>query len=68
MGGTRHQPSEPVELGLAANLHTSILSYVAGDTCKKYESRLKMFGAWCGSLAEQKVPLTASHASVTMYL
>jgi hypothetical protein len=60
--------ADPVEVELAADLQTSVLSHVAGSTCRNYEGQFRMFVVWCGSRIEPRMPLPASDASVAMYL
>ncbi len=59
---------DPVELALAADLQRSVLGHVATSSCKKYTCQWNMFVRRCGSLKEQRVPLTATDNSVAMYL
>jgi hypothetical protein len=59
---------DPVEVELAADLHVSALSHVAGSTCNTYSGHFKMFIEWCASLAVPRAPLPASDATVALYL
>ena len=59
---------DPVEVELAADLHVSALSHVAGSTCNTYAGQFNMFVEWCSSLAVPRAPLPASDATVSLYL
>ena len=59
---------DPVEVELAADLHVSALSHVAGSTCNTYSGQFNMFVEWCASLAIPRAPLPASDATVALYL
>jgi hypothetical protein len=59
---------DPVEVELAADLHVSALSHVAGSTCNTYSGQFNMFFEWCASLAVPRAPLPASEATVALYL
>jgi hypothetical protein len=59
---------DPVEMALAADLQRSALAHVAESSCKTYTSQFNLFVAWCGALAEPRVPLPASDATVALYL
>jgi hypothetical protein len=53
---------------LAADLQRSALCHVASSTCKGYTGQFNMFVVWCESLADPRVPLPASDATVALYL
>jgi hypothetical protein len=59
---------DPVEMALAADLQRSALAHVAESSCKTYTGQFNLFVAWCGALAEPRVPLPASDATVALYL
>ena len=55
-------------MALAADLQKSALAHVAESSCGKYTCKFNMFVTWFGALAEPRVPLTTSDASVALYL
>ncbi len=59
---------DPVEMALAADLQRSTLAHVAESSCKTYTGQFNLFVACCGALAESRVPLPASDATVALYL
>ncbi len=59
---------DSVEMALAADLQRSALSHVADLSCKTYTSEFNLFVAWCGALAEPRVPFPASDATAALYL
>jgi hypothetical protein len=57
-----------VELELAADLQRSGLAHVAESLCITYTSQINLFVAWCGALAEPRLPLPASDGTAALYL
>ncbi len=55
-------------MALATDLQQSAMVHVADSSCKTYTCQFNMFVAWCGALAEPRVPLPASDATVALYL
>jgi hypothetical protein len=55
-------------MAMATDLQRSALPHVAMPSCGKYAGQFYMFFAWCETLAEPRVSLPASDATVALYL